>query len=208
MIDRSRPAQNYLSRIRGVPLLTEERVAKVFSLQEGLLDEPTSAGRLLVATNHRILFFRNERGYDQVSLLPVEELKGVVVDSRRTGSFAWLKGILTLVAALLLYLVVAYWLAGRVDGPGVPWLQMDLAPFIILAAALVASWLFWRHDVRRPGGRVTLQGANWGLSFAYLGAERIPEVNDVVETLFLCRQARVASLNAQPEPGTAPGNSP
>ncbi len=208
MIDRSRPTRNYLSRIRGIPLLPEERVARVFSLQDGLLDEPTSTGRLLVATNHRILFFSNNRGYDEASLLPVEELKGVVVDSLWKGSYAWMKGILTLVGVLLFYLLVSYWFVVRIDSPNLPGLNMDLLPFVILVTALVAGWLFWQQDVRRPGGKVTLQGANWDLSFIYLGAERIPEVNTVVETLFICRQNRAVFLHTPPEPEVDPDDSP
>ena len=46
MIDRPEPARNYLSRIRGVAMLPQERVAEVFSLEEGLIDEPISSGRM------------------------------------------------------------------------------------------------------------------------------------------------------------------
>lgn len=208
MINRSRPTRNYLSRIRGIPLLPEERVARVFSLQDGLLDEPTSAGRLLVATNHRILFFSNNRGSDETSLLPVEEVKGVVVDSRRKGSSAWTKGILALGGALLFHLLVSYWLVVRIDSPNLPVLNMEFLPFLILVTSLVVGWLFWRQYVHQAGGKVTFQGASWDLSFTYLGAERIPEINAVVESVFVCRQDRAVSLHTPREPEAVPCNSP
>ena len=190
MINQSRPVRNYLSRVRGVRLLPDERVARVFSLEEGLLDEPSSNGQLLIATNQRILFFRDEGSAREATLLPVEELKGIVVDTAQKGTLSPLRGILTLVGALAFYLLVAYWMAGQLDGPGIPGLNMDFLPFVLLAAVLVGAWLYWRHNVRRAGGKVTIQGSNWNLSFSVLGAERIPDLNDVVECLFNSRQER------------------
>ena len=190
MIVQSRPVRNYLSRVRGIRLLPDERVARVFSLEEGLLDEPTGSGELLIATNQRILFFRDEGSSREATLLPVEELKGIVVNTAERGTLSPIRGILTLLGALAFYLLVAYWLAGQVDGPSLPGLNMDFVPFILLAAVLVGGWLYWRHSVRRAGGKVTLQGSNWNLSFTVLGSDRIPDINDVAECLFHCRQER------------------
>ena len=190
MIDQARPVMNYLSRVRGIRLLPQERVARVFSLEEGLLDEPSGSGQLLIATNQRILFFRDDGNAREATLLPVEELKGVVMDTSQKGTLSPIRGILTLVGALAFYLLVAYWMAGQLDGPFVPGLNMDFVPFILLAAILVGGWLYWRHNVRRAGGKVTLQGSNWSLSFTVLGAERIPDINEVGESLFNCRQER------------------
>ena len=190
MIDHSRPVRNYLSRVRGVRLFPGERVARVFSLDEGMLDEPSGRGQLLIATNQRILFFRDDGRVKEATMLPVEELKGVVVDTAERGSLSPIRGILTLVGALAFYLVVAYWLAGYLEGPVIPGLNMDIVPFVLLAAVLVIGWAYWRHNIRRAGGKVTLQGSNWNLSFTVLGAEKIPDINDVVECLFHCRQER------------------
>ena len=190
MIDQAIQPRNYLSRVRGVALLPEERVARVFSLEEGLLDEPSGSGQLLIATTQRILFFRDEGRAREATMLPVEELKGIVVDTARKGTLSPIRGILTLLAALAFYLLVAYWMAGQFDGPGLPGVNMDFVPFILLAGVLVGAWLYWRHNVRRAGGKVTLQGSSWNLSFTVLGAERIPDIDDVVECLFRCRQDR------------------
>ena len=194
MLDQPVVTRNYLSRVRGVPLLPEERVARVFSLREGLLDEPSVNGQMLIATNHRILFFKDDGNSREATLLPVEELKGIVVDTAEKGTLSPLRGILTLVAALAFYLMVAYWVSGQFDGPSVPGLNMDFMPFLLLGAILVAAWLYWRHSVRRAGGRVTLQGSNWNLSFSVIGAEFIPDLNTVVESLYICRQERWNSL--------------
>ncbi len=190
MIDQEGQPRNYLSRVRGVALLPQERVARVFSLEDGLLDEPTGSGQLLLATTQRILFFRDDGRAREATMLPVEELKGIVVDTAQRGTLSPIRGILTLLAALAFYILVAYWMAGQFDGPGIPGLNMDFVPFVLLAAVLVAGWLYWRHNVRRAGGKVTLQGSNWNLSFTVIGAERIPDIDNVVECLFRCRQDR------------------
>jgi len=200
LLDQSRTTRNYLSRVRGIALLPHERVARVFSLEEGLLDEPTGNGQLLITTNHRILFFRDDGSSREATLLPLEELKGIVVDTAPRGTLSPLRGILTLVAALAFYLLVAYWMADQFSGPGIPGFNIDFVPFVLLVAVLVGAWLYWRHNVRRAGGKVTLQGSNWNLSFSVVGAERIPDINDVVESLFLCREERWDSLSG-PHPG-------
>ena len=97
-----------------------------------------------------------------------------MVDTARKGTLSPIRGILTLVAALAFYVLVAYWLAGQFDGPRLPGINMDFVPFILLAGVLVGAWLYWRHNVRRAGGKVTLQGSNWNLSFSVVGANGYP----------------------------------
>ncbi len=194
MVDQPRVSRNYLYRVRGITLLPREQVAQVFSLRDGLVDEPVATGQLLITTNQRIIFFREEEGSREATLLPVEELKGVVVSTIESGSWSILRGIFTLVGALAFYLLVTYWVSGRVDSPDLPLLNMDLIPVLLLAVIVVGAWLYWRHGVRWAGGNVTLQGSSWNLTFALPGSERIPEVNSVVECLYICREERWRSL--------------
>ena len=188
------PTRNYLSRVRGIALLPDETVSRVFSLEEGLLDEPPSRGQLLFATSQRILFFRGDGTSREATVLPLEDLRGVTLDTSARGTLSLFKGALTLLAALVFYAVVAYWLAGRIDSPPVPGINMDFVPFVVLAAVLVGAWLYWRHSVKRAGGKVTLQGSNWQLTFSVDGAEHIPEINLVVESLFLDRRQLIRSI--------------
>ena len=174
--------------------MPEERVARVFSLQQGLLDEPSSNGQLLIATNQRILFFKDEGPSREATMIPVEELKGIVLDTAERGTLSPIRGILTLVAALAFYLLVAYWVSGQFEGPELPGLNMDFIPFVLLGTVLVGAWLYWRHNVRRAGGRLTLRGSNWDLSFSVVGAEYISDLNIVAECLYICRQERWNSL--------------
>ena len=102
-------------------------------------------------------------------MLPVEELKGVVVSKTASNAWSPIKGVLTTLAALAFYFVVAYWLAGVIDGPLIPGLNMDFLPFALLVAVAVAAWLYWRHNLRRAGGQLTLHGPNWNLTFDISG---------------------------------------
>ena len=49
------PETSYLSHVRGVPLLPDERVVAILNTESGLLAEPSAAGRLLVATDRRLI---------------------------------------------------------------------------------------------------------------------------------------------------------
>lgn len=200
MANQAVVARNYLSRVRGIPLMPEERVARVFSLKDGLLDEPTGSGQMLIATNHRILFFREDGGVKKATLLPVENLNGIIVDTVERSTLSPIRGILTMLAALAFYVLAAYWASGRISSPGIPGLNMDFVPFLLLGLVLVGAWLYWRNNVHRAGGKVTLQGSDWNLSFSVVGADLIPDVNTVVECLYLCREERWNSLK-QPDIG-------
>lgn len=188
------PAQSYISRIRGVPLLPEEKVARVLSLEEGLLAEPAAEGRLLAATNRRILYFTRNRGYEETYLLPVEELSGVTVSATGKGSFSWARALLLGLGALVFYLVAAYWLVGRVSSPTIPGINIDAAPLLVLAALLVGGWFLASRYIHPAGGVVTLVGNNWTLPIEYPGAERTGEVGVWVNALFRCRELRRETL--------------
>lgn len=184
------PAQSYLSRIRGVPMLPDEKVAQVLSLEDGLLTEPSPDGLLLVATNRRVLYFARNRDWDETSLFPVEELRGVTLNSTEKGSFSWLRALLLSLGALVFYLVVSYWLVARVSSPAIPLINMDAVPLLLLVLMLVGAWFFASRYIHRPGGSVTLHGGDWTLPIVYQGSARIPDVQVWVNALFLCREIR------------------
>ncbi len=196
MIDRTPMAQSYISRVRGIPLLPGERLTRVFSLRNGLLDEPSFDGDLLIATNQRILFFRNEGKHREVSLFPLDEFTGAAIRSRNRRGLAVLSGIGILVAGLLAYLSTAYWLAGRLNGPSIPILEMDLAPFVLLALTMVVSLTYWRRNVLVPVGDITLWGRNWVLSFVCHTQAQVPQLQLVVDALYASRRPSLPGREA------------
>jgi hypothetical protein len=181
--------ESYLTQIRDVALLSGEKVIHVFSPQDGLVDEPTGTGRLLVTTNLRILSFSQGEDNNETLLVPVEELKGVVVKNRMRNPASLLQGLLMMVGGVIIYLVVSYWITGRFDGPTVPVINLDVGPLIVLLALLGVGWIIGKHYFNREGGSVTFQG-NWAFTFPFIGKKAGGEVYQVVNTIFATRDSR------------------
>ena len=178
---------SYLTRIRGVPLLPQERVNHSFTPADGISQEPSSSGRLLITTTHRLISFSQGQGGDETVLVPVDELNGVVIKSESRSSGSLLQGLALLAAGALIYLISGYWLADRLNGPNIPIINLDVWALIILAALIWGGWLIGRHYFAKELGQVTFQGGNWAFSFPYTGDKPTSEVQQVVQTAFTSR---------------------
>ena len=174
-------------QIRGVALLPGEKITHVFSPELGLTPEPPASGQVLIATNQRVLAFCRNDGRNETVLVPVEELKGVTVKSRTRTSVSIAQGILLMVGSIILYLAVAYWLTSRFDGPTVPAIRMDLAPFLVLVIAVIVVAVIGRNYFGKEDGAVTFQGTNWSFAFPYRGVRAGQEIREVVNSLLVSR---------------------
>ena len=177
------------NRVRGVALLPGESIACVFSPEQGLVSEPLPRGRMLVATNQRLIAFCRNDGRDETVVTMVEELQGAAIRPapRRLGSIV--QGIVLAVAGILFYAVVAYWLTGRFDGPSVPVINIDIAPLALLLALLGAAVLMSRHFLATEDGLVFFRGSDWRLEFRYRSGRASREIYQVVNRLFTARQS-------------------
>ena len=190
MSDSLHPLPSYLTRIRNVGLLSGEKVVSLFSPSEGVIAEPTAAGPLLITTNQRIISFSKDQDDRETMLFPVEELKGITVKNGSANSLALWQGLVMIAGGLILYFVVSYWLTGKLEGPRLPLIDIDLGPFVLLIGILAGAWLAWKHYSASAGGLVYLQGSNWGFSFSYQGEQAADEVYKLVNTIFDARNAR------------------
>lgn len=190
MSDSLHPLPSYLTRIRNVGLLSGEKVVSLFSPSEGVIAEPTAAGPLLITTNQRIISFSQDQDDRETMLFPVEELKGITVKNGSANSLTLWQGLLMIVGGLILYFVVSYWLTGKLEGPSLPLIDIDLGPFVLLIGILAGAWFTWKHYSAPAGGLVYLQGSNWGFSFSYQGEQAADEVYQLVNTIFDARNAR------------------
>jgi hypothetical protein len=179
-----------VTHLRGVALLPGEKVTHVFSPQAGLVRELPVNGRLLITTNQRIITFSQEQSRQETVLVPVEELKGVVVKSNTRRSTSVLRWALLAVAGLVLYVVIAYWVTGRFNGPSIPLIRMDLGPLLTLLAVIWGVFLVGRYYFAREASTVTFQGSNWAFNFSYRGDKAEAEIYQVVNTLFTARRSR------------------
>ena len=190
MLNGSPILDSYITHIRDVALLTGEKVTHVFSPTLGLIEEPPIDGQLLITTNQRILAFSQENGREETYLVPVEELKGVVIKRGARGSGSLLQGLFLVVGALAIYLIVSYWLTGRFDGPTVPIIRMDFGAIMVLLAVVAGAVLIGKYYFVKEGGSVTFQGSNWAFTFPYHGELVRGQFYQVVNTMFLARRAR------------------
>ena len=175
-------------RVRGVALLPGETITCVFSPERGSISEPLPNGRMLVATNHRLIAFCREDGRDETFMAMVEEIQSasVIPAQRRWASL--FQGALLAVAGILFYLVVAYWLTGQLDGPTVPVINVDMGPLALLLALLGAAVLMGRHYLVTEDGSVSFQGSDWRLDFPYRSGRASRGIYQVVNRLFAARQ--------------------
>jgi hypothetical protein len=95
-------------------------------------------------------------------------------------------------AAVILYILLAYWLTGRIDGPTVPIIRMDLVAFIVFLGVLSGVGLLAQIYFSKPDGEVTFQGDGVKVTFPFRGETAESDVFKVVDAAFVARQEMVA----------------
>ena len=175
------------THVRSIALLPGETIDHFFSPESGLTQHPPENGQLLVSTNQRVLAFCRNEGRDETYMVPVSELQGVAVKARTRSSASVIQGIILAVGTIVLYLAIAYWITGRVEGPSIPVINMDVVPFLVMMIALAGVGLMARHYFSTEEGSVTFQGSNWNFAFPYRGKRAGKELHQVVNSVFATR---------------------
>ena len=178
-------------RIRGVALLAGETPVHVLSVADGLISEPPSTGQVLVVTNERVIAFCQAQGKQETYLVPLNEVKHVVVKAGSRSVSMLLQGSLMVVAGIFIYLVLGYWLTNQIEGPTIPVLHMDVAPFIALFVVLAGLKMIAQVYFTKPDGTVTVQGDGLQFTFQFQGDAAQREIFDVVNTAFATRQTKL-----------------
>ena len=187
MFTGSRAPESDVTQVRGVALLSGETINYVFTPELGLTEAPPPTGQVLITTNQRVLAFCQNDGRDETFLAPADEVKGVAVNSRSRNPTSLLQGTVLGVGGILLYIVAAYWLTGRFDGPNVPIINIDVGPLLALLGALLAVYLVGRQYFAKDDGAVVFQGNNWSFEFPYRLGQPSQEIYEVVNSLFAAR---------------------
>jgi len=177
--------------VRQVALLPGEHVTHSFSPESGLLPQPQESGRMLVLTNQRVMTFGRRNGMRETVLMPLDQIKTVAVNSGRRGMGTLVQGGLMVGAAALFYVMLTYWLTGRVDGPTVPIIRMDLVAFLIFLAILSGVGLIAQVYFGKPDGNVVFQGEGASITFPFSGDGAEEQVYQVVNATFAARQSAV-----------------
>ena len=147
---------------------------------------------MLLLTNRRIIAFGQSNGMRQTVLMPVEEVKAVSVNVGHRSKGALFQGGLMVVAAVFFYVLLAYWLTGRIDGPTVPIIRMDLVAFVVFLAILTGVAMMAQVYFGKPDGEVTFQGDGVKLTFPFRGESAENDMHAVVNASFAARQSVVA----------------
>ena len=200
IVYRPCPPQSYLVRIRQFPLLPDERALCSFTPEAGIIGEPIASGRLFVATDRRLLSFSGGDSGAGTFAAPIEEFRGVSIDPGSGSGVTLVQGIVTIAVGLLVYVVLAYWLTGQIQGPLVPFINIDLGPLVVLIAVLGGVWLAARQYFARDHGTFTFQGSNWVLALPFSKRVREPDIFRVVNAVFNAREGRLESLGLRPPP--------
>jgi hypothetical protein len=191
MLTGERSRKSYLTSIRGVDLLPEEEVTHTFSPQEGMVDEPWRKGQLLITTSQRIISFSEDGGSRATFLVPVEEVKGVIVKASTVSNTRSLMQWIVLIAAgLIVYLALSYWITGKFSDPVVPGVNMGLGPILVLLAIILAGGLIVKHYFTPGDGQVTFQGSSWSFSFPFTATKSSEDIYRLVNTTFVTRRSQ------------------
>ena len=175
------------THVRSVALLPGETIDHIFSPEAGLTQHATDNGQLLITTNQRVLAFCRNEGRNETYMVPVSELQLVAVKARSRSSASAIQGALLALGAIVLYLVIAYWITGRVEGPSIPVINMDVVPFLVLLIALAGVGLVAKHFFGTEDGSVNFQGSNWNFVFPYRGKQAGQDLQQVVNSVFATR---------------------
>ena len=168
-------------RLRGLPLDPGEEIAQVFLPNEGLVSSVPPTGQALILTSRRLIAFRGLEGFRDTHFALTSEISQCSV---RTGQRNWgaiLQGFMIMVGGGFLYLVVGYWLAGRISGPNVPVLNMDLAPFVALLIVLAGLLVLLQNYFTRPAGAVIFHGAGVEIVFPFRSSLDLSQVYAFVD---------------------------
>jgi len=131
--------------------------------------------------------------------MPVEEVKAVSVNVGHRSKAALFQAGLMVVAAVFFYVLLAYWLTGRIDGPTVPIIRMDLVAFVVFLAVLTGVAMLAQIYFAKPDGEVTFQGDGVKLTFPFRGETAEGDMYQLVNTAFAARQAVVGNAILTPK---------
>ena len=160
-----------------------------FYPEEGLASQPRDQGLMLVLTNQRVISFGSRDGRRETVLMPVEEVKVVAVQSGLRSKVMLFQGGLTVLAGVVIYLVLMYWLEGKFEDPDIPLIRMGLVAFLVFLAILAGVGMISQFYFSKPDGEVAFQGDGVKLVFPFRGEAAENDIYQVVNSTFAARQS-------------------
>ena len=188
--------------IRGVSFRPEEEITHVFSPTDGLTEMVPASGPVLLLTQERLVAFCHADARRETYLVPVAEVKHVVVKTGSRSATNVAQGILMVIAGIFIYLALGYWLTGQLGGPTIPVLNMDISSLIALVLVVSGMGILAQVYFARLDGAITFQGEGLQFTFPFRGSSAQRHAFDMVNTTF---EARRLKLSDPAEPNAAVG---
>ena len=154
---------SYLSRIRGVELLPGERIGAILHQERGLIAEPVGSGRLLAATNRRVISVAEDGAARVAQMYAMASVCGVGVRNEARRGLSWVQWAVLAIGAVAAYLILAYWLVDRMPGTIIPVINLHVVAAILVLLVALAVWLLWRSMTHSGGSVLRVEGVNWSL---------------------------------------------
>ena len=154
---------SFLSHVRGVELLPEEHVAGFLDAEQGLTPEPTPSGRLLVATNRRIIAVTEEGSTRVVQMFAADTVTAVSVRNDARRGLSWKQWATLLAGGVVAYFLLAYWLVDRLPDVVIPFINLHAMAAVLMVLIVLLGWIIWRSLTDSGGSMVRIDGYNWNV---------------------------------------------
>ena len=180
--------------IRGVSFRPEEEITHVFTPTDGLTEMVPASGPVLLLTQERLVAFCHADARRETYLVPVGEVKHVVVKSGSRSTTNVAQGVLMVIAGIFIYLALGYWLTGQLGGPTIPVLHMDISSLIALVLVVSGVGMLAQVYFARLDGAITFQGEGLQFSFPFRGSSAQRHAFDLVNMAFEARRSKLSDL--------------
>ena len=154
---------SFLSHVRGVELLPGERVAAFLDAEQGLTPEPTPAGRLLVATNRRVIAVTEEGPTRVVQMFAADTVTAVSVRNDARRNLSWKQWATLLAGGVVAYFLLAYWLVDRLPDVVIPVVNLHAMAAVLMILIVLLGWIIWRSVTDSGGRMIRIDGWNWSV---------------------------------------------
>ena len=178
--------------IRGVSFRPEEEITHVFTPTDGLTEMVPASGPVLLLTQERLVAFCHADARRETYLVPVAEVKHVVVKTGSRSATNVAQGVLMVIAGIFIYLALGYWLTGQLGGPTIPVLHMDISSLIALVLVVSGMGMLAQVYFARLDGAITFQGEGLQFSFPFRGSSAQRHAFDLVNTTFEARRSKLS----------------
>lgn len=155
--------QSFLSHVRGVELLPGERVRAYLDPEDGTVEEPTSRGRLLVATDRRIISISEDGPTRVVQMFAPGTVSAVSVRNDARRGLSWKQWAALLAGGVAAYFILAYWLVDRVPEVVIPVVNLHAMAAVLMVLIVLLGWIIWRSLTDAGGGVLRMDGWNWSI---------------------------------------------